>query len=106
MKVVGNCPSCGNPIWADGPEITKRTCFCVVPVRTQPIVVQPQPYGPVSPWITPYTPPTLPPTYPIPGTWWCGNPNVTIATTANTLGFPQFPSTEDKPPDCDAGMVT
>lgn len=94
MKVVGNCPSCGNPIWADGPEVTKRTCFCVVPVRTQPITITPAPYVQPLTW----------PQYPY--YWWsnANDPTSTIQTTFTTGNTTVIQP--PKPPDEDAGLVT
>lgn len=97
MNVVGNCPQCGNPIYASSPDDVRRTCLCALTMRPVTIPVQPpQPYGPVSPWVQPLTP------WIQPGQWWCSDPSMTITATANTSGLAIKGS---EPPDADAGMV-
>ena len=61
-RVVGNCPQCGAPIFANdlhegaGPPPTHRTCTCL-PYQAAP-VIQIQPWQPAypSPWVYPVYP--------------------------------------------------
>lgn len=71
MELVGNCPACGNPIYApedpdfSGQPVVRRTCACMpltAPMWAQPYTVgmphNPFPLSPpVTPPLTPYVHP-------------------------------------------------
>jgi hypothetical protein len=102
MKIVGNCPSCGNPIYdrrkSAGMAVRDplRTCFCP-PLHQQQLVptITPPPYISPVPWQSPSIAPT---TWPPGGQTICSSPGT---FTSGTVTYTPTP----KPPDEDAGMV-
>lgn len=98
MKVVGNCPSCGNPIYGERTSAGQcvkdpmRTCFCA-PLSARPVV---------TPWVQPYISPQPfhPPTYP----YWWSNAGTTTAASGNTITLTSQ-SIGQKPPDEDGALV-
>lgn len=88
MKIVGNCPCCGNPIYGKRKSSGRvvqdplRSCFCV-PVNTKPLqyVTKTQ------------TPQPFSVTYPT------GTSGAGITVTSSTI-------VDQKPPDEDGALVT
>lgn len=99
MKVVGNCPSCGNPIYGDpSVQSVKRTCYCAMPARTAPITVQPiLPY--VQPLQWPYQPYVWSTTSVTPQQATANSITITAHTKADAIVSP-------RPPDEDGALVS
>ncbi len=89
MKIVGNCPCCGNPIYGKRKSSGRvvqdpmRTCFCNLAPKTTTVTVP-------APYVQPLTWP--------PGTW------TNVAKTTGSVGT-TYTVHPPKPPDEDAGMV-